>query len=365
VSTLGAQTVARLELTVPKHGSWTADVTLTDGVAPAGRADLVVGDLTMSGGTVVRSGLDAPGKPHVVLVGGAGWGRPLARTLSYQSDADVRLHSALKDLAVAADEPIELPADRSIDPHFEAHASTEREPVRIRDVLEALRRSGYAKPWRIDPDGVLRFGARVGGEVSGRATVMRQDASVGLTVLGVDSPAQFLPGATIDGTTIDRLVVRETGGKLTAEVRTVSPRLELLGAVASAFPALVYGYPRTYLIAGVDADLRLDLVPPPDATHLPELRAVEQWALGGVLVKPVVGREVGVVFRDANPARPVVAYWGPGSIDEIRMGDALGEFARYGETILVSPGNAGGPVTGVLSNVVGLGSPPTISKVIG
>ncbi len=86
-----------------------------------------------------------------------------------------------------------------------------------------------------------------------------------------------------------------------------SIRSSILRMVADAFPSLVYGHPRTYKVTAVRGDKRLDLSPPADAPHLPELDAVEQWGLGKVT--PVVGSEVSVVFRDADPTRPIVVNW--------------------------------------------------------
>ena len=86
----------------------------------------------------------------------------------------------------------------------------------------------------------------------------------------------------------------------------------VLRIVAEAFPALVYGVPRTYVVQAVRSDGRLDLSPPPDAVALPELVNVEPWTLNGVMVAPTPGTEVVVVFRDASPSRPVVVGYAQG-----------------------------------------------------
>lgn len=86
----------------------------------------------------------------------------------------------------------------------------------------------------------------------------------------------------------------------------------VLRIVAEAFPALVYGVPRTYVVQSVRSDGRLDLSPPPDAVALPELVNVEPWCLNGAVVTPTPGTEVVVVFRDASPSRPVVVGYAQG-----------------------------------------------------
>lgn len=134
-----------------------------------------------------------------------------------------------------------------------------------------------------------------------------------------------------------------------------SLRTTILRWVAEAFPALVYGYPRTYVVQGV-SDGRLDLVPPPDAPHLEELARVEQWGLGRVTPSP--GDEVTVVFRDADPSRPVVVHWGHGTTwskiqldaEEVELGE--GPFigvARQEDTVtvLLTPAMFTGTVNGL------------------
>lgn len=217
MSTLAGLPIHRAELAIPALGAWRADVILASGEAPSGAVELVVGDLTLQG-TVLRSGLDAPARPHAVVVGAPGWERPLERPLSYQSDAGVRLSTVLQDLATLADEPIEQPTDAQLGRHFAAPMSRTGDPVYLRTVLSALQRTGTLAPWRVDPDGVTRFGARTGSAVTARATVLGRNEAVGQRRLGIDSPASFLPGNTLDGEPIVRLVIREKPGRLEAEV---------------------------------------------------------------------------------------------------------------------------------------------------
>lgn len=97
-----------------------------------------------------------------------------------------------------------------------------------------------------------------------------------------------------------------------------SLRASVVRIIESAFPHLAFCYPRTYVVVAVRADKRLDLQPPSDAPHLPELPGVEQWGLG--VVSPMVGTEVCVLFRDADPTRPVVVPWGFDSVpDDVKV----------------------------------------------
>lgn len=219
MSTVGGTHAHTLRLTVPRYGQWRLDAVLEGGDVPATGAvvSATVGPDLELVGRVLRSGLDAPTRPHVVLVGGLGWETALAAPVSYQSDAGVMLSTVLDDLARRAGETLERPADV---PLGLAYASPARRTVR--DALNALALVGYTPPWRVDPDGVTRFGARVGTTISARATLIRRNLGVSLRVVGIDSPAAFLPGNTlVDGDVsipITRLVIDEATNRLEAEV---------------------------------------------------------------------------------------------------------------------------------------------------
>ena len=218
MSTVGAAHAHTLRLTLPRYGQWRLDAVLEGGDVPAEGATVsaLVGDLELTG-KVLRAGFDAPDRPHVVLVGGLGWETPLAAPVSYQSDASVMLSTVLDDLARRAGETLERPADV---PLGLAYASPARRTVR--DALNALALVGYTPPWRVDPDGVTRYGDRVGATVTARATVIRRNFGVSLRVVGIDSPASFLPGNTlVDGDSnvlITRAVVDEATNRLEVEV---------------------------------------------------------------------------------------------------------------------------------------------------
>jgi hypothetical protein len=122
-----------------------------------------------------------------------------------------------------------------------------------------------------------------------------------------------------------------------------SVRTSILRMVGEAFPALVYGYPRTYKVAAVRGDKTLDLVPPEDALHLPELDAVEQWGAAGHRLNHADGAEVTVVFRDADPSRPIVVSASPpsSSAATARVGDNAGRMVwdATTRTLWYSPSN--------------------------
>ena len=108
MSTVGTAHAHTLRLTVPQYGQWRLDAVLEGGAAPAEGATVsaLVGDLALTG-RVLRAGNDAPDRPHVIVIGGLGWERPLATPVAYQSDAGIMLSTVLRDLAARAGETIE------------------------------------------------------------------------------------------------------------------------------------------------------------------------------------------------------------------------------------------------------------------
>jgi hypothetical protein len=325
---LGDARVKTISLQYAAYGACKADLTLESGAAPAegARLTLVSGKLAQRV-TVVRADLAAPDKPHVIVKSGAGWEQEIAVPLSWQEDSGVRLRTILDDLATAAGQEIERPEDRVVGSHYEVIASSPGDPLRYADALDALAEEGLCGRWRVDPDGITRFGPRAGTEVTSRATVLGRDGGPGYTRLGIDDPLPFLPGNMLDGKPIVRLVVTENSGQLTAEVwvpdpqAAPQPRMSMQRMMQRYFQEFL----RTYVVDTVHADGRLDLVPPADAPHLPEMRKVEQWVVGGLISIPAPGTECMVMFRDRKRTRPIVCGFAPGvaTLAVARVSDAV------------------------------------------
>lgn len=345
MGTLGTQRIADLSLYFPPAGAWRADVLLDSGTLPAGTLVLTTGDLALAG-VVEHADFDSANRPHAVVIGGLGWKGLVTKPISFQSDGGVRLSTVLAAVAKGAGQTIQQPTDATIGDYYEIVASRSNEPVHWYDVLNDLARGGYVAPWRVDPDGVTRFGARTPTAVTARATVLRKDAATRATFYGIDAPAQFLPGNTIDGVPIGAAHFRETRGKLEVEIRLPEsagglPSVHELvrRQVALAMQDLL----RTYTVATVAADGRCELSPPADAQHLPDLHNVEQWVMGAEKFTPLPGAECVVAFRDEKKTRPVIIGF--------RTPVGAGPFppvARVGDTVQVfmpSPM----PITGVIT----------------
>lgn len=132
--------------------------------------------------------------------------------------------------------------------------------------------------------------------------------------------------------------------------------------VVQMFPWLPYSFPRTYVVAAVHPDNRLDIRPPagPSGIGLDPINNVEQGGLG--VVTPAVGTEVCCIFRDADKRRPLVIGWafkstgGGGDADRVDLdngsesllvGTEAGRVVRYGDVVMMPSGPAATP-TGVV-----------------
>ncbi len=298
--------VQKWDLRRPKFGCWRADLLLTEGATlPSGRVTITCGTMTLTG-NVMRAGFDATDRPHVIVVGGLGWQGLVERPLSWQVDSGVRLNTVLKQLASLAHETIVLPQDMALGTHYELIASRPGEPVHLADALNNLVRHGYCPPWRVDDDGVTRFGERTSVAVTARATLLSANRGVGIQTYGIDDPAQFLPGNTIEGTPIERYDLREAEGKLEVDIYSTESALPMRDMIHRIVAAELGDRCRTYRVAVCRADGRCDLVPPPDSPHLPELKNVEQWTVGGETFIAHDGDECVVEMRDERGTRPVI-----------------------------------------------------------
>lgn len=370
MSTLGTLTLSASALSIPEYGSARCDALLEAGAAPAtGPATLTIAGYPMAG-CITSADLDAPDLPHAVWANGAAWDLPLPASLpprGYQTDAGVKLSTVLADLladvnatGAAVGYPAEAYAALPVDVPIE-HGYLRPVGTTGRAVLATLRRMGLVGPWWIDAAGALNFGPRPSGPSSGRADIMRRNAGVGLRVIGVDSPAGFLPGTTVEGVTTRRLVVRERAKSLTIEAwaTNIASIRDTVAAIAERdHPEARYAYPRTFVVRAVGGDGRMDLTPPADAPDLVPLNKVEQWTMGSALTFPAVGTSVLVAFRDARESRPCVigiAPSAPGAA-AARVGDTAGMYYQDTATGLVyyAPTSAG-----VYAPVVsGVGPPP-------
>lgn len=224
MSTLGTLRALRLDVHIPPSGAWLATVHLDTSTLPAvGPTVLTIGDLQLVGAVIRADFDDHPGGAlaGAVARGGAGWRLPVTRAGGYGSSGGVRLATVLRDLAAMAGELYVEPPDANLGTGYAWQAHDPLAPVHGEDVLADLVTRGYLPTWRVEPfTGRTRFDAWPSiGAADGRGRVLARSTSRGRRTVGLDvQVAPFLPGATIEGTSIRRTILRESAGKLRAEV---------------------------------------------------------------------------------------------------------------------------------------------------
>lgn len=218
MSLLNGRRTTDLELMIPQAGGWVATGHLESGdPLAAGQATLVLGDISLVCAVLPgRGGADAPSRPSFVVAGGAGWQTPLpAPDGAYASPSGVRLRTVLADLARAAGELYDAPADATLGPAYGWTAGTT-----VDAVLAELVARGALAPWRVQPNGRTSFtpwpsigAADKLGQIIDRR-LARGVREVALT----NAVARWLPGATVEGVTIRRVTFKETSNELRALV---------------------------------------------------------------------------------------------------------------------------------------------------
>lgn len=217
MSLLGARRVTELHGTFGPAGGYRFELRLDSGAPPAaGAVELNLGDLVVAGRVLEgRGGSDAPELPAVVFAGGAGWETRLAAG-GYASPSGVRLSTVLADLARACGELYDAPAEAKLGPEYGWDAGQTGA-----DVLADLVARGAIPLWRVDP----RTGRAVNtawpaiGAADARGRITSRDLARGVRYVALaESVASWLPGATVQGSTVRRLVLHEAEGSIRAEV---------------------------------------------------------------------------------------------------------------------------------------------------
>jgi hypothetical protein len=208
-------------LHVPPAGGWLADLSLdATALPPLAMATLTIGDLSLVG-TVTSAAFDdhplGGARPRVLLEGGAGWGKPLARLGQY-GGGPLRLSVVLRDLAGLVGEFYDPPADVLLPDSWGWPAG-----ARGWTVLADLRERGAISTWRVDPaTGHTVFTpwpSTGAADATGRIPPGGRNLTLGKRHVLLDSRvAAWLPGGTVEGVAIRRLRLWQTGSTLEAEV---------------------------------------------------------------------------------------------------------------------------------------------------
>jgi hypothetical protein len=342
-ATLNGHACTRVRVQVPDWGAPWADVDLAEpeALAPGAAVTLVLADKTIAGAVV--SGGVADGRAAYRIVGGAGgWGRDLKRK-GYRNDGGAYARNVITDAATECGEQVaDLPTTR-LGPHY---ARPEGPASRVLNALAP-------RSWRVDFDGVTRFGTRAQVAYSGDGTRTKLDPAGAVIEIATDTIGDLVPGVTIDGSNpaadveyvLDdkRLTVR-----VYSSART-SRRLEALRRiVASLFPEIRYSGAFEYRVVTQQGE-RFNLQPARVSTGMPDLAGVPARGPAGVKATVTPGELVLVVFADRDPSRPnIIAHDAPDAPGWMPLFLELGGPGALGIARQTDPVQAG-PFAGVIT----------------
>ncbi len=322
---------------VSDWGAWWADVNLTEPVALSGSVAFKFADVEAKG-TIVSGGT-IDGKAAYRVVGGkGGWGKTLKRK-PYLNDAGVKASGVIGDAAREAGETVEGAPTNKLDSHF----------VRAEAPLHLLA----PQAWRVDFDGVTRFGKRPVIAYTGDGTRVRVAPDARVIEIATEVVGQLLPGVMIDGSlpatdieyeiTTTRMTVRVYAGRATSR-----RLLALRRIVESLFPDLIWRGSYEFRVVSQEGN-RFNLQPVRVGTGMPDLGLVPARGHAGVRATVTPGELVMVAFADADPSRPFIfAHDVIDSIGWMPLFIELGEEPTLGiarQTDSVVCGGFGGVIT--------------------
>lgn len=303
-ATIEGEAISAGLVQVPGWGLWFADVTTVDPIelTPRQAVTIEFAGATLRG--AILSGGEHEGHARYRVVGGAGGWARRAPAKSYRNDLGIPAADVARDLAAEVGERIDTAGltDR-VGPHFPR-----------REELASLTLCDLApRAWRVDLDGVTRFGARSATPYTPPegASLVRHDPALGVREYDVIELGALLPGISIDGETVADIEyhISPEGVRVVA-YSSETPRSRALDAIGdivrALFPRLAFLGKYEFRVIQQVAD-RLDLQPVRSTTGFSELRAVQtRPGCAGIKATCTPGALVLVEFVDGDRARPVV-----------------------------------------------------------
>lgn len=284
---------------VPAFGVPWADVTLTEDVTLAGAVTLRVADVTAAC-TVVSGGPFHGRASYRLAFGGGAWGREIAAR-AYADDLGIKVSTVVGDAAATVGERVEgFPHDR-LGPHF------------ARALLPAswVLHAAAPRNWRVDFDGVTRYGMRAASTYTGDGVRVAHDRAIGVIDLATETLAGLLPGVSVDGSPAASDVEYVLEAKrLTARVYYGPKRSRRLEALAKIFDALDprrrYRCSYEYRVVSQSGE-RLNLQIVRTASGMSDLARVPvRPGMAGLRATVKLGELVLVDFIEGDPSRPCV-----------------------------------------------------------
>jgi len=205
----------------PFAGRWILDLRLDGAVMLSGLATAKIGVLTLVGTVVPAYSGAWVGGSAVRVVGGAGGWSKRVNARSYHNDGLVKRADVLTALARDAGEQLDTGGDAA-----RLRSDFTRLAGPASRVLEHVL---GVVPWRVDFDGVTRYGDRPAAAIGVGAELLEVDVQKKLMTFGTTDPTSVPIGARVDDARLGGpLVFRE----VVIEVKASSARLLAWGVAA-------------------------------------------------------------------------------------------------------------------------------------
>lgn len=323
--TVNGASALRGEITIPRTGAWTANVSLprlSEAVAIAGPVTVAIGSVTLHG-VVVRSGENV-GEIWARLQGGAGG---LGKPVSAKTYRGVPARLAISEMLTEAGETLSPTSDADVLATMLQFWSRRQQTagMALASVLETLGRPG----WRVLPDGSVR----VGGDawVASRLTDYTYESNspqAGFVDLLAVDPVVF-PGEVFRDRPVSQVVHRFEGRRLRTRVwfedsqdaESDRAKAALSAFIRATFPNidLLAGY--WCKVVGQNADGTLELVPD-DARLATYSHVPVRYGVPGTSAKVASGARVLLEFAGGEPSRPIATAWESATPTEVVFGGA-------------------------------------------
>ncbi len=191
-------------LRVPFAGRWIVDVDYNGSDVPSGAAKVVIGELVLVG-TISPdfTGSFAGQVKARVVAGAGGWGKTIPAR-SYHDDGGVRRSTVLA--AIARDAGETLDASAAAD-KTRMRVDFTRDAERARDALDGVL---GLTPWRVDFDGVTRYGDWPVAVLGAGVELLQVEPRTKVLTFGAPDPSGVPIGARVTDVRLGgSIVVRE------------------------------------------------------------------------------------------------------------------------------------------------------------
>lgn len=369
--TVNGFAAARVLVTVPNKGPWSADCDVSSEAPITGRVTITLSPTLELKGTVVpeQSGTFAQTNWIRVVAGGAGWSESISAR-GYHNDAGVKTLAIAQDAATACGETIGgfAPSAERLGVDFARNFGR---------ASSALEIAAGEVPWWVDYAGVTHVGLRPETELASEAYhVIGYNPRERMALIGADDPGLVTIGSVLSEHLDDPGAVRElqiladkTGVQLMCWLGGDERSPARLAAIMQSIVSRVsdrrlYGIYR-YRVVRMAPDGRVDLQAARKAVGLPDLAPIDMWpGVPGVHSELSEGAEVLVQFIDGDKSQPIVTHYAAENADgfiptQIVIGGTDGpEAGRKGDAVevllppavltgtLTPPGSA---ITGVIT----------------